>query len=197
MPKKPPSDRTRAKGGPPSPEFWILTSGFSPNMRNKPNFGPTTPLSTICYLLSAVFNKTNPISAAADLWRTKKYETNPIPAYQSVPPHTNYAKRTQFPPWWTCGGSKKRNEPNFIPAPPTHDPNIRNKPNSPRCHPERRAAERSAAAQSRGTCSITIADLSSVAAAKDGRRFQTNKSYPHPKKRNEPNLNKSNKANRT
>ncbi len=39
---------------------------------------------------------------------------------------------------------------------------IRNEPNSPPCHPERRAAERNAAAQSRGIHSITIADGDSL-----------------------------------
>ncbi len=62
MPTQPPSDRTRAAfrrpelaEGPPSPEFGILTPGFSQKMRNEPNFTTPTP---------------------------KKYETNPIPAHQ-------------------------------------------------------------------------------------------------------------------
>ncbi len=44
MPNKPPSDRMRAKGGPPSPEFCPgapgQNSGFSPIMRNEPNLHP-------------------------------------------------------------------------------------------------------------------------------------------------------------
>ncbi len=40
-----------------------------------------------------------------------------------------------------------------------HDPNMRNEPNLRlACHPERRAAERSAAAQSRRICQSTIAE---------------------------------------
>ncbi len=55
----------------------------------------------------------------------------------------------------------------------------RNEPNPhPRCHPERRAAERSAAAQSRGTCSISIAA---------GDSKQTNPAHTQ-KMRNEPNF---------
>ena len=48
MPNQTQSDRTHASSVPPSPacpelcrrEFWILTSGFSPFMRNEPNLPP-------------------------------------------------------------------------------------------------------------------------------------------------------------
>ncbi len=63
---------------------------------------------------------------------------------RSSPPQPKYAKRTQLPCHAPLAGSPIAQK-------------TQNKPNSPRCHPERRAAERSAAAQSRGTHSITIA----------------------------------------
>ena len=97
MPNQPPSDRTRAKGGPPSPEFWILTSGFSPNMRNEPNLPPNRPahdqkmqnepnfrcseqiLTTNDWRLKTAFNETNPICPHGHpAPRPKKCETNPI-----------------------------------------------------------------------------------------------------------------------
>ena len=90
---QPPSDRTRAPGMHPSPEFWILSSGFfpknakqtqftpgdSPDMRNKPNLrrGPQIyELPTTNYELF-MRNKPN--------FR--------IP---SVPTHPKNTKRTQF-----------------------------------------------------------------------------------------------------
>ncbi len=67
MPNQPPSDRTRAPGGPPSPDFWILTSGFSPNMRNEPNLPhrhhPAAPIMR---------NEPNP-----SCWRAQKMRNEP------------------------------------------------------------------------------------------------------------------------
>ncbi len=67
---------SRAAGGPPSPEFWILTSGFSPN---EPNLIPTTSPPR--------WPKVSP-----DAHR----ETQSTP--QPPGPRPIYAKRTQFTP---------------------------------------------------------------------------------------------------
>ena len=136
MPIQPPSDRTRTKGGHSSPEFWILTSGFSPIMQNEPNLRlPACPKPQI--------RETNPIPPATRLWKTKKCETNPIYAYPSlanhpkmrnepnshiptVPPPPISAKRTQSQ---DAPRPNAQNEPNL----PHHyhpaDPNMRNEPN--------------------------------------------------------------------
>ena len=100
MPNQPPSDRTRAKGGPPSPEFCPgapgLTSGFSPKMQNEPNFRCSEQiLTTNDWRLKTAFNETNPISGATPDPRPKKCETNPIPG-ATPDPRPKYSKRTQF-----------------------------------------------------------------------------------------------------
>ena len=156
-----------------------------------------------------VLCKTNPITAAPDLWRTKNTKRTqsqprgaPImrnePNFRkpSVPPTPISAKRTQF----TISPASQRHlfrETNPIPAYQVsrrplfqrNEPNpstntacraqiAQNEPNpAPRCHPERRAAERNAAAQSRGTCQISIAK---------GDSKQTNPART-PIMRNEPN----------
>ncbi len=90
MPTKPPSDRTRAKGVLPSPEFWILTSGFSPKMQNEPNSSiPGVPPP-----------RPHPKN-------TKRTQSHP----------DKYAKRTQSQPANSqspkAKSQKMRNEPNF------------------------------------------------------------------------------------
>ena len=109
VPKKPPSDRTHAKGAPPSPEFCILTSGSSPIMKNEPN-SSTAALSAICYLLSAAFNKTNP-----------KNNAGRRPATPIFNPHGSGGHASD---------SEKRNKPNLPHTHPPTNPNMRNKPNS-------------------------------------------------------------------
>ncbi len=135
MPNQPPSDRTRAKGGPPSPEFWILTSGFSPIMRNEPNLPPCRPsqdqktrnepnfrcseqiLTTNDWRLKTAFNETNPISSPPRAYcllpHAQKCETNPISA-PNQPAHHPYM----------------RNEPNLHRDGLVEDQKMRNKPNS-------------------------------------------------------------------
>ncbi|MCD6394239.1 MAG: hypothetical protein J7M40_12120, partial [Planctomycetes bacterium] len=94
------SDRTHATGVPPSPEFCILTSEFSPIMQNEPNLRRSGPVE---------YEKceTNPIC------RGVFCETNPIPKYQ-VSNHPLFLQ----------------NEPNFSRGGPVEDPNMRNEPNS-------------------------------------------------------------------
>jgi hypothetical protein len=92
---------------------------------------------------------------------------------------------------------------NPISARPTANrqkPFLQNEPNPrPRCHPERRAAERSAAAQSRGTCQNTIAegDSKQTNPAHDPKYAKRTQFHPgqrpkansqQPNMRNEPNL---------
>ncbi len=149
----PTTQKTRNK-----PNFSLRAT---PKMRNKPN--PTNP--------TAKKHETNPISAPA-IMRNKpnsripgvlpprlpheKRETKPIPAAPDLwrPKKT---KQTQSHPH---GAPIMQNEPNSTPA----------------CHPERRAAERSVAAQRRGTCLNTIAEGDS--------KQKTNK---EPKTKNKPN----------
>ena len=79
------------------------------------------------------------------------------------PPHHVPSQESQNPHPPDLSGRILRNEPNSHPA-NSQSPKAKscfyetNPISPPHCHPERRAAERSAAAQSRGTCSITIAE---------------------------------------
>ena len=70
----------------PSPEFCILTSGFSPKMQNEPNLRTTNhQLWTKDYLLSAAFEKTNPISSPTPRQpqkNTKRTQSHPRPTTQ-------------------------------------------------------------------------------------------------------------------
>jgi hypothetical protein len=70
-----PSDRTHVTDVPPSPEFWILTSGFSPRIRNEPHSSP------------------------GGLVEGQKCKTNPIPPRPTTnrqQPKAIFTKRTQF-----------------------------------------------------------------------------------------------------
>ncbi len=129
-------------------------------------------------------HETNPIYTRPTTKNAKRTQFHPQrtcagPKYakrtQSPPgPRPNYAKRTQFAPRPPRSTPKKcETNPIATRFGFPHDPNTRNEPNlRPDCHPERRAAERSAAAQSRGTCLNTIAE---------GDSEQTN-ATPHPQK---------------
>ena len=92
--------------------------------------------------------KTNPISAAPDLWKTKKCETNPISSTTIIPttkkyetnpisphrhrPETQICKANPICPTNTVSPPPcQRNEPNFDLAAP---PNMRNEPNSRPAH---------------------------------------------------------------
>ncbi len=126
MTKKPQSDRTRARGLPPSPEFWILDSDFRilpknakrtqfapahpAKTRNKPNLPSHHP--TIYYLLSAIccFPQNKPNLSHGGPVEDQKMQNKPNsrPARNpnaqnkpnsripSAPPHTKRAKQTQF-----------------------------------------------------------------------------------------------------
>ena len=167
MPTQPPSDRTRAKGGHSSPEFCPgapgLTSGFSPDMQNKPNL----PLLQPCP-------------------RSKKCETNPIPARAT----TKYAKRTLketqaagLPPLYltptevgaTANTQKMQNKPNFHPA---HDPKRETNPISTQLTPQN--AKRT---QSHPPPSCLIPHF-----AKRTQIYLATSIAPPPFQRNEPNL---------
>jgi len=114
---KPPSDRTRAKGVLPSPEFCPgapgLSSGFSPKIRNEPN--PSTANSqspkanSYCAPgLSSGFspkirNEPNPSTANSQSPKANSYfyETNPIchpTIHCSLFTIHYFTKRTQFTP---------------------------------------------------------------------------------------------------
>ncbi len=108
-------------------------------------------------------------------FRTTRISQAPKNTKQTQLPHTRCPTTTCFcetkpiPPtssvfWLLHSPKKMRNEPNFVPpVTPCPTQKMRNKPNpSPHCHPERRAAERSAAAQSRGIRQITIAEGDSL-----------------------------------
>ena len=173
----------------------ILTFGFriSPDLwgritRNEPKTKSRTPQACIHQ-----FNP--PVPPGGTPNNPKKNETNPISAYQASPP----TPKMRNEPNLTHGGpaEDQKCETNPIttyrwrlaglPIPKyakrtqsqlLASPIMRNEPNPcSRCHPERQAAERSAAAQSRGICQNTIAG---------GDSKQT---MPHdPKMRNKPNL---------
>jgi len=109
MPNQPPSDRTRAKGGHPSPDFWIL-----PHYAKRTQSRPGCLLFTIhCSLFTilrkrtqfppancpanADLCKTNPICRAPARPTTQIHETNPIYSHTLTLPHLKKSKRTQFP----------------------------------------------------------------------------------------------------
>jgi len=105
VPIQPPSDRTCARGEPPSPDFWLLTSGFSPIIRNEPNSRiPSVPPPHI-YAKRTQF--TVP-PASCRPYSTPIRKTNPIPvrARPGAPGCPYRTKRTQFPPRQTCGEPK-------------------------------------------------------------------------------------------
>ncbi len=121
-------DRTHTPGVHPSPEFWILTSGFSPKY------------------------ETNPIYTAADLWIPQKCETNPISAR---PTTQNMRNEPNFiPARASCllpRTSIMRNEPNstrptakkcetnpiYEPRTTNYEPKMRNESNLPHPPPSR------------------------------------------------------------
>ena len=146
MPNQPPSDRTRAKGGHPSPEFWILNSGFSPNYAKQTQFPHTKCPACIELACPAcpepVERSLSRVSRVHPPKNAKQTQFTMPQASCQLRAATYYAKQTQ----------------STVP-PPGHPPkNAKQTQSQPHCHPERQAAERSAAAQSRGTCSITIAE---------------------------------------
>ncbi len=124
MPTQPPSDRTRAPGMHPSPEFWILTSGFPPNPRNKPN--PRT--GTACRAPNPR-NKPN-----FHLAHPPNTQNKPNLPPRPPCPTSKYAKRTQFTPCTSLAGPRSPHlrETNPIRPCPSlgHEPKMRNEPNS-------------------------------------------------------------------
>ena len=83
----PPSDRTYVTGAPASPEFCILTSGFSPNMRNKPNL--PSRHHPVGFTVSKEC-ETNPIYRTAGVSPASpapniRNEPNPAPILHGVP----------------------------------------------------------------------------------------------------------------
>ncbi len=107
MPNKPPSDRMRAKGGPPSPEFCPRApgqnSGFSPIMRNEPNLHP----------FQAHHAGRRPVPTC----RGTQFQ----PAQQPIANRQKLLLRNEpnLPLPQTSPRSKKRNEPNFsLPSAP-------------------------------------------------------------------------------
>ncbi len=158
-----------------NPIYRTGTACRAPISRNEPNLHRGRPVED-----QKTRNKPNLTPAAPRLC-----ETNPI-------------YRTPA----ACRAPKMRNEPNLpppatiLPRWPKVSPDSSGNPiATPAWHPERRAAERSAAAQSRGTCSITIAKGDSLPVPRDhtDQICETNPIYPHshpanhPKMRNEPN----------
>ena len=138
MSTKPPSDRTRAAfrrpalaEGPPSPEFWILTSEFSPNMQNEtPSDRTPAPGG------HPVFNPG--LSAGAPpVYQVSRRPPVSAKRTQSPPPiyilqSTIYNPMTQFPK--PTAKSQKllfRNEPNFAPRLSCPTTKMRNEPNLP------------------------------------------------------------------
>ncbi len=87
MPIQPPSDRTCARGEPPSPDFWLLTSGFSPILRNEPNFPPAHNPNAQ--------NEPNP--GTRNLRNKPNFPRSQISDVRfRISPHPDRAKRTQF-----------------------------------------------------------------------------------------------------
>ncbi len=172
MPKRPPSDKTHAKGVPPmvnphfqcgmphaaqicetNPIYRTGTACRAPISRNEPNLHRGRPVED-----QKTRNKPNLTPAAPRLC-----ETNPI-------------YRTPA----ACRAPKMRNEPNLPPQPPRQPPKMRNEPN---CHP--RVASRAAGCGAKRS-GPKPRDLFNHHRQ---RRFQTNKppSAP-PIMRNEPNF---------
>ncbi len=127
MPNQPPSDRTRARGEPPSPDFWLLTSGFSPIMQNEPKKTTPDAIGPPLYLT---------LTEVGDTPTTQNHETNPISSRR-------HPQKCETNPISSRSLPKIRNEPNFRPDGPVEDQNTRNEPNprtsmssrtySPRC----------------------------------------------------------------
>ena len=111
MSTKPTSDRTRAKGRQPSPEFWILSrragAGFSPIMQNEPNSSlanSQSPKAKSC------FYKTNPIAP--------RHQPTTLPEGQSkfIPTHRERAGEPNFHTNRPAQDQKTQNKPNLRPA---------------------------------------------------------------------------------
>ena len=131
MPTQPPSDRTRAKGGPPvfNPGLSAGDPATTQKKRNEPNFtlahAPTPPYyakrTQFAPTATAIIpNKPN--LAPLAIPKTRNEPNSRIP---SVPPPPNYAKRTQFHPRRTCGRPKNAKRTQSQPgkcAKPTQSP---------------------------------------------------------------------------
>ena len=83
----PPSDRTYVTGAPASPDFWILTSGFFPNIRNEPNL--PSRHHPVGFTVSKEC-ETNPIYRTAGVSPASpapniRNEPNPAPILHGVP----------------------------------------------------------------------------------------------------------------
>ena len=125
MPNQPPSDRTPAAfrrpelAEGPSPEFWILTSGFSPKMRNEPK--KTTPDAIGLHLyLTPVFQPGIPPAPLFTIHRSLFTISRNEPNFNPRPPRI------------------MRNKPNL---PQAHNPNARNKPNLPQANSQKPRAK--------------------------------------------------------
>ncbi len=93
-------------------EFRISPDPSGRIMQNEPN--SPRPTAQKC--------KTNPISAAADLWKTKKWKTNPIcERFMQNEPNLHRSRPVE--------AQKEQNEPNFHRGGPVEDQKMRNEPN--------------------------------------------------------------------
>ncbi len=103
----------------PSTEFWILTSGFFPNMRNEPN--PTYRWRPAGITVPNYAKRTQ-FTPTPQPKNAKRTQFTPTPAWPTI----QNAKRTQFPlPRASCllpCPSFLRNEPNLPHAHSIHRP---------------------------------------------------------------------------
>ena len=121
MPIQPLSDRTRAKGVPPSPEFWIPTSGFSPNMQNEPNLPPQQPKNAK-HLSGRIAAKTetqlHPQRTHGRPKNTERTQFTPTPARPTI----QICETNPIPARRTCRRPKNAKRTQFAPSPPSHRP---------------------------------------------------------------------------
>ena len=143
MPNKPPSDRTRAAGVPPTHLTPGTVGAPSDHPKNTKRTQSATPTTKKCETNPIPPGK-QPIANSQKLLFTKRTQfthtaTCPTPkkrnepnfSLPSIPPPPIYAKRTQSQPRRTCGGQKNETNPIYRTGAACRVPIMQNEPNLP------------------------------------------------------------------
>ncbi len=161
IPRGGPTTNQNMRNEPNSRTAGVSPASQSPKMRNEPNFAPARPKIRKTNPIPQTqqpkntkrtqstarphpqTRETNPIYVPrhppTSLPIPQLHETNPIPAYQRVPTHPKYAKRTQFPhprviPPVLPSSHYGKQTQSTLPPPSRHPPRpaiTKNEPNLP------------------------------------------------------------------
>ena len=113
---QPPSDRTRAKGGPPSPEFWILPK-YAKRTQSHPtdclNYAKRTQFPNTRCPAHTKHAKRTQFPQVSDHPKPRLCETNPIRVSTASGHPIFLRNEPNFTPRRTCGGPKNAKRTQF------------------------------------------------------------------------------------